>query len=47
LDWLEADWVFDTDTMAFDKKKDPTHQSSFKSSKFQLDSGACLGSITI
>ena len=47
VDWLEPDWVFDTDVMAFNKKKDPTRPLNLRSTGFQLGSGACLGSITI
>lgn len=31
IDWLEPDWVFYTDTMTFDKKKETTHKLSLKS----------------
>jgi ABC-type ATPase with predicted acetyltransferase domain len=31
IDWLEPDWVFYTDTMTFDKKKEPTQKLSLKS----------------
>jgi ABC-type polar amino acid transport system ATPase subunit len=47
LDWLEPDWVFDTDSMAFDKKKESTRGLSCKSSGLAQSFGECLGSITI
>lgn len=50
LDWLEPDWVFNTDTMTFilgvlSPKKD--QQSSLKFSASTGRSGALLGNITI
>jgi ABC-type ATPase with predicted acetyltransferase domain len=47
LDWLEPDWVFDTDTMAFDKKKEDIRRLSCRSAKLNVTSGAVLGTITI
>lgn len=47
LDWIEADWVFSTDTMSMidSKKKDFRLQSI--STEDQLRTGQCLKSITI
>lgn len=47
LDWLEPDWVFDTDVMAFDKKKEPIRRLNCKSAKFNVTYGASLGTIII
>ncbi len=47
LDWLEPDWVLDTDEMRFDKKKDRTLKLSLKSAGSLLMRGESLGSITI
>lgn len=47
LDWLEADWVFDTDTMAFDKKKESIRRLNLKLSGLSVNSGDCLGTIII
>ena len=47
VDWLEPDWVLDTDKMAFFKKKEPDSLLSSKSSELTLTCGECLGSITI
>lgn len=47
VDWLEPDWVLDTDNMAFGKKKEPDSRLSSKSSELTLTFGECLGSITI
>ncbi len=47
LDWLEPDWVFDTDTMAFDKKKEPIRRLNSKYSELNASSGNCLGTIII
>ncbi len=47
LDWLEPDWVLDTDEMRFDKKKDHTQKLSSKSARSLLRRGDSLGSITI
>lgn len=46
LDWLEPDWVFDTNTMTAQKKttKDQILQSTYIRSK---DIGLCLANITI
>jgi hypothetical protein len=47
VDWLEPDWVFNTDSMEFVKKNDPTRplNSQFVSAVYPC--GRCLGSITI
>lgn len=47
VDWLEPDWVLDTDNMAFGKKKEPDSRLSSKSSELTMTFGECLGSITI
>ena len=47
LDWLEPDWVFCTDDMQFDKKKDATQPFLSSSRPASLKFGDCLGSITI
>jgi len=47
VDWLEHDWVLDTDNMAVFKKKEHGSCLSFKSSELMLAFGECLGSITI
>jgi ABC-type dipeptide/oligopeptide/nickel transport system ATPase subunit len=47
LDWLEPDWVFDTDAMAFDKKKEPIRRLNCKSAKLNATYGASLGTIII
>ncbi len=47
IDWLEPDWVFNTDTMTFDKKKEGTQKLSSASIKLTPNFGACLGNIII
>jgi len=47
LDWLEPDWVYDTDTMVFDKKKESTRRLNCKSAGLNVICGASLGTITI
>ncbi len=47
LDWLEPDWVFNTDSMEYFKKKEPTQHLSCRSTRLVPGSGACLGSIII
>ena len=47
VDWLEPDWVFYTDTMTFDKKKDPNHKLTWRSVNAPEASGASLGNIII
>ncbi len=47
LDWLEPDWVFDTDTMAFSKKKESIHSLSLRLLELSKSSGDCLGTIII
>jgi ABC-type dipeptide/oligopeptide/nickel transport system ATPase subunit len=47
LDWLEPDWIFNTDTMQYFKKKEPTQPYSFRSTQLALSSGECLGTIII
>ncbi len=47
LDWLEPDWVFDTDDMTFDKKKESIRRLNSKFSKLSVNSGDCLGTIII
>ncbi len=47
VEWLEPDWVLNTDDMSFDKKKEPTQKLSSAYSKLLPSSGMCLGNITI
>lgn len=47
LDWLEPDWVFDTDAMAFDKKKESIRRLNSKLPELNKNSGDCLGTIII
>ncbi len=47
IDWLEPDWVLNTDDMSFDKKKECTQKLSSAYSKLLPNSGMCLGNITI
>ena len=47
IDWLEPDWVLDTDNMVFDKKKEHGSSLSSESSELTLTFGECLGSIII
>jgi ABC-type ATPase with predicted acetyltransferase domain len=47
IDWLEADWVFYTDTMTFDKKKEVNQRLTLKYADAAEVSGESLGNITI
>ena len=47
IDWLEPDWVFNTDTMEFIKKKNVTQQLSSQFVNATLPCGRALGNITI
>ena len=47
IDWLEPDWVFCTDTMEFDRKKDPGRPLNLKFIGAALPFGKCFGTITI
>jgi ABC-type ATPase with predicted acetyltransferase domain len=47
VDWLEPDWVFCTDTMEFDRKKDSGRPLNSKCIGAALPFGKCLGNITI
>src|SRR5665647_3683516 len=47
VDWLEPDWVFCTDTMTVDKKKDPNQQLTLQSTNAQEPYGPSLETITI
>jgi hypothetical protein len=47
VDWLEPDWVFCTDTMEFDRKKEVGRPLSSKFTGAALALGKCFGSITI
>jgi hypothetical protein len=47
LDWLEPDWVFCTDDMSFDKKKEDTPRFLSGSCPASLRYGDCLGTIII
>lgn len=47
LDWLETDWVFDTQTMKTTKKKDATHPLSLVFINALAPSGRFLGNIII
>ena len=47
IDWLEPDWVFYTDTMTFDKKKEPTQKLSLKSALALTSYGASFEVIII
>jgi ABC-type dipeptide/oligopeptide/nickel transport system ATPase subunit len=47
VDWLEPDWVFCTDTMEFDRKKELGRPLSSKFIGAALPLGKCLGNITI
>ncbi len=47
VDWLEPDWVFNTDSMEFVKKKDGPHQLTSKSVNAPEAYGRLLGNITI
>jgi ABC-type polar amino acid transport system ATPase subunit len=47
IDWLEVDWVFNTDTMEFIKKKEPTQKLSSKFVGAIIPCGRVFGSIII
>jgi ABC-type ATPase with predicted acetyltransferase domain len=47
VDWLEPDWVFCTDTMEFDRKKDDGRPWNSKSVGAAMNFGRCFGSIII
>jgi ABC-type ATPase with predicted acetyltransferase domain len=47
VDWLEPDWVFCTDTMEFDRKKEVGRPLSSKFTGAALAHGKCFGNITI
>jgi ABC-type dipeptide/oligopeptide/nickel transport system ATPase subunit len=47
VDWLDPDWVFCTDTMEFDRKKDVGRPLNSKSIGAALPCGRCFGNITI
>jgi ABC-type dipeptide/oligopeptide/nickel transport system ATPase subunit len=47
VDWLEPDWVFNTDTMEFVKKKESTRQLTSQFINATLPYGRSLGNITI
>ena len=47
VDWLEPDWVFCTDTMEFDRKKDCGRPLNSQSIGAANKLGRCFGAITI
>jgi ABC-type dipeptide/oligopeptide/nickel transport system ATPase subunit len=47
VDWLEPDWVFNTDTMECDRKKESSRPLTSKFIGAALPCGKCLGNITI
>ena len=47
VDWLDPDWVFCTDTMEFDRKKEPGRPLNSKFIGAALPFGKCFGNITI
>lgn len=47
VDWLEPDWVFCTDTMEFDRKKECGRPSNSKFIGAAFPCGKCLGNIII
>ena len=47
VDWLEPDWIFYTDTMSFDKKKECTQKLNLKSALALTVYGASFETITI
>lgn len=47
IDWLQPDWIFYTDTMTFDKKKEHARNLNLKSMNAQEIYGDCLESIII
>lgn len=47
IDWLEPDWIFCTDTMEFNRKKEPGRPLNSKFTGAAKTSGEHLGTITI
>jgi ABC-type ATPase with predicted acetyltransferase domain len=47
VDWLDPDWVFSTDTMEFDRKKEVGRPLNSKFIGAALSFGRCFGNITI
>lgn len=47
IEWLEPDWIFCTDTMAFTKKKSSARRSPYLSTLAPGVYGPCLANITI
>ncbi len=47
VDWLDPDWVFCTDTMQFDRKKEAGRPLNSKSIGAALTFGRCFGAIII
>jgi ABC-type dipeptide/oligopeptide/nickel transport system ATPase subunit len=47
VDWLEPNWVFNTDSMEFIKKKEPTHKLTSQFINAECPCGRFLGNITI
>ncbi|MGA2523702.1 MAG: ABC transporter ATP-binding protein [Candidatus Bathyarchaeia archaeon] len=47
VDWLDPDWVFCTDTMKFDRKKEVGRPLNSTSIGAALQRGRCFGNITI
>jgi ABC-type polar amino acid transport system ATPase subunit len=47
VDWLDPDWVFCTDTMQFDRKKEPGRPLTSKFIGAAIIFGRCFGTITI
>ncbi len=47
VDWLEPDWVFCTDTMEFDRKKEAGRPLNSKFVGAAFPCGRCFGNITI
>ena len=47
IEWLEPDWVFDTNVMQFIKKNGKDPKLNWKSLNVQGSIGKCLGNITI
>jgi ABC-type polar amino acid transport system ATPase subunit len=47
VDWLEPDWVFCTDTMLFDRKKEQGRPLNSKFIGAATTCGRCFGNITI
>jgi hypothetical protein len=47
VDWLEPDWVFCTDTMVYDRKKELGRPLNSKFTGAAPQLGRCFGNITI